>query len=492
MKKFLVILTAVMFGIAITVVAANVFNQPDEIVKAEKIERVDPQPQIVLASQVTPVPQNYNYPDLTVAAENSVHAVVHIMTEYERKSSTYDYFFRDFFGYPDNSAGRAYVGSGSGVILTNDGYIVTNNHVVQGADKIEVTLNDKRTYDAQIIGTDPSSDLAVIKIQEKNLPVIPFGDSDEVKVGEWVLAVGNPFNLTSTVTAGIVSAKARNIHILPDPEGGSALESFIQTDAAVNPGNSGGALVNGNGELVGVNAAIASGTGYYTGYSFAIPVSIVKKVTNDIIEYGEVQRAILGVTIRELNSDLADEKHLFGLEGVYVAGLSDRGSARAAGIKTGDVILSVDNVDVNSTSQLMEVVGQHNPGDNVDVLVNRNGKNHVYTVTLQSLNERNRIGREAIAGKHLATVSGLGATLTDLSEREMSRYDIDAGVLVAELYNGKLKNAGIKEGFIITHVDNDTVSNVEDFNEIIENKSGGVLIEGVYPGGVRAYYGFGL
>ncbi len=489
MRKYLELLMALIIGIVITVFAVNVLDREKEITHSEVVPA---EQNIVLASSVMPVPQNVTYPDLTVAAENSIHAVVHIKTEYERKNSMYDYFFRDFFGHPDHQRGRAYMGSGSGVIIKNNGYIVTNNHVVQDADRIEVTLNDKRTYIARLVGADPSSDLAVIKIEENGLPIIPFGNADDVKVGEWVLAVGNPFNLTSTVTAGIVSAKARNIHILPDPQGGSALESFIQTDAAVNPGNSGGALVNGNGELVGVNAAIASGTGYYTGYSFAIPVSIVKKVTTDIIEYGEVQRAILGVTIRELNSDLASQMNISDLKGVYVAGLTDNGSARAAGIETGDVILAIDNVEVNTTSQLMEVVGQHNPGDNVDVLVNRKGETHVYSVALQSLNESNRIQRELLAEKQLGRESGLGATLSNLSATDKDRYDVKSGIKVDKLSNGILKNAGIKEGFIITHIDNNEVINVSGFHEIIKNKSGGVLIEGVYPGGIRAYYGFGL
>ena len=487
MKKYFGFFIAEMLGGVVAVVALNAGSGNSGM---PTVENAVEQAPVMFASHVAP--QQVNYPDLTRAAENSVHAVVHIMTEYERKNSMYDYFFRDFFGYPNYEGGRAYVGSGSGVIISPDGYIVTNNHVVQDADRIEVTLNDKRTYSAKVVGLDPSSDLAVIKIDEKNLPTVPFGNSDNVKVGEWVLAVGNPFNLTSTVTAGIVSAKARNIHILPDPAGGSALESFIQTDAAVNPGNSGGALVNGNGELVGVNAAIASGTGYYTGYSFAIPVSIVKKVTGDLIEYGEVQRAILGVSIRELDSQLADEMKLKDLNGVYVAGLSDRGSARAAGIKTGDVILAIDNELVNSTSELMEVVGQHNPGDNVDVKVNRKGKNHVYTVTLQSLNGRNSNFRDLARGDNTAAASTLGASLRDLSSAELSRYKVNSGIVVEKLSEGKLKNAGIKEGFIITHIDNDAVKTVEDFNNMITNKDGGVLIEGVYPGGVRAYYGFGL
>ena len=493
MKRFFGFLAASLIGglLTIAVIFTIQTNKQHSVSQQVLAEQNNiSAPNYILASQ-TPVPQVGNI-DLTVAAENSVHAVVHIMTEYERKSNVYDYFFRDFFGSPQyQNQQQTLVATGSGVILSRDGYIVTNNHVVQDASRIEVTLNDKRTYQAKIVGTDPSSDLAVIKIEENNLPTIPFGSADNVRVGEWVLAVGNPFNLTSTVTAGIVSAKARNIHILPDPAGGSALESFIQTDAAVNPGNSGGALVNARGELIGVNAAIASGTGYYTGYSFAIPVSIVKKITNDIITFGKVQRAILGVTIRELDSQLAKEMKIEGLKGVYVAGLSDKGSARSAGLKTGDVILSIDNVMVNSTSELMENISQHNPGENVEVRVNRNGKSHVYTVTLQSLNDP---VNSSMADKNGASVdnNSLGVTLENLSAAELSKMGLDYGVRVKKLYNGKLSTAGIKEGFIITNIDNDAIRSIDDFNEIIHKKSGGVLLEGIYPNGIKAYYGFGL
>ena len=492
MKRFFGFLTSSLVGglLVIAVIFTIQTNKQHPVFQQVSQEQNNNQePNYILASQ-TPVPQVGNI-DLTIAAENSVHAVVHIMTEYERKSNVYDYFFRDFFGSPQYQNQQMLVASGSGVIFSQDGYIVTNNHVVQDASRIEVTLNDKRTYNAKIVGTDPSSDLAVIKIEEKNLPTIPFGSADNVKVGEWVLAVGNPFNLTSTVTAGIVSAKARNIHILPDPAGGSALESFIQTDAAVNPGNSGGALVNARGELIGVNAAIASGTGYYTGYSFAIPVSIVKKITHDLIKFGEVQRAILGVTIRELDSQLAKEMEIEGLNGVYVAGLSDKGSARAAGLKKGDVILAIDNVLVNSTSELMENISQHNPGENVEVKVNRNGKSHVYTVTLQSLNDPAN-GSLTVETSASSENNVLGVTLENLSAAELSQLDLNYGVRVKKLYKGKLSTAGIKEGFIITKIDNDAIKSVDDFNSVIHNKTGGVLMEGVYPNGVKAYYGFGL
>ncbi|HPE86505.1 MAG: Do family serine endopeptidase [Bacteroidales bacterium] len=490
MKKYAgLLLSALLGGMIALVVFIGIAdrNRNGEALTSAEAQPVEPQ--YIFASQVAP--QHVTFPDLTAAAENSVHSVVHIMTTYTRKNSMYDYFFRDFFGYPNNEPGRQYMGSGSGVIISSDGYIVTNNHVVQDAEEIEVYLNDKRTFQAKLVGTDPSSDLAVIKIDETDLPVIPFGNADQVKVGEWVLAVGNPFNLNSTVTAGIVSAKARNIHILPDPEGGSALESFIQTDAAVNPGNSGGALVNGKGELIGVNAAIASGTGYYTGYSFAIPVSIVRKVTSDLIEFGEVQRAILGVSIREIDGQLADELGLNDLKGVYVAGLSDHGSAREAGIKTGDVITAVNNVQVNSTSELMEVVGQQNPGDKVEVAVNRKGKNHVYNVTLQSLKRSGTFGEiaEQYSGNDQKQ---LGAFFADLTPEDKNRYQVDFGVKVIQIAKGKLQSAGIKEGFVITHVDNNKVKNLDDFYLIMENKSGGVLLEGLYANGIRAYYGFGL
>lgn len=492
MKRFFGFMAASLVGGLLTIAvifAIQTNKQQLDSQQASVVHNNNQEPNYILASQ-TPAPQVGNI-DLTVAAENSVHAVVHIRTEYERKSNVYDYFFRDFFGAPQYQNPQKLVATGSGVILSKDGYIVTNNHVVQDASHIEVTLNDKRTYQAKIVGLDPSSDLAVIKIEEKNLPTIPFGSADNVQVGEWVLAVGNPFNLTSTVTAGIVSAKARNIHILPDPVGGSALESFIQTDAAVNPGNSGGALVNARGELIGVNAAIASGTGYYTGYSFAIPVSIVKKITHDLIKFGEVQRAILGVTIRELDSQLAKEMNIEGLKGVYVAGLSDKGSARSAGLKKGDVILAIDNVMVNSTSELMENISQHNPGENVEVEVNRNGKSHVYTVTLQSLNDPANALSDVEKSASLEK-NGLGVTLENLSAAELSQMGLNYGVRVKKLYKGKLSNAGIKEGFIITNIDNDAIKSIDNFNEVIHKKSGGVLLEGIYPNGVKAYYGFGL
>ncbi len=429
-------------------------------------------------------------PDFTEAAANTVHAVVHIKTEYQRKSSVYDYFFdfHDFFGDRSPRGGSApIVATGSGVIISPDGYIVTNNHVVTESNKVEVTLNDKRTYNAEIVGLDPSTDLALLKIDAKDLPYTVYGNSDNLKVGEWVLAVGNPFNLTSTVTAGIVSAKARNINILGSPDG-SAIESFIQTDAAVNRGNSGGALVNTQGELVGVNAAIASGTGYYAGYSFAIPANIVRKVVADLKEFGTVQRGFMGVSIRELDSKLAAEQGISDIRGVYVAEVTENGSARDAGIRSGDIIMNIEGVAVNSTSELLEIVGQHRPGDKVNVAVKRNNKDLSFNVTL-----RNRDGdTKPVKREEVDVDSVLGATFEPVSEELKSQLGIENGLQVSKLGDGKLRNAGIRQGFIITQIDGKRITNRQDLANALASKKGGVLVEGIYPNRTRAYYGFGM
>ncbi len=357
-------------------------------------------------------------PDFVDAASKTVHAVVHIKAELNQKNQMYFNFFNDFFGAPNNSYNAPVMASGSGVIISDDGYIVTNNHVVQEAKKLEVTLNDNRTFDAEIVGTDPSTDLALIKIKANNLPYLVYGNSDDVQVGEWVLAVGNPFNLTSTVTAGIVSAKARDINILGDVSG---IESFIQTDAVVNRGNSGGALVNTKGELVGINAAIASNTGSYTGYSFAIPVNIVKKVMEDFMNYGEVQRAYLGVSFREIDSQFASEKNLKDVKGVYIVEVLDNGAAADAGIKEGDVIVKVDNTVVNSKSALLETIGTKRPGDKVTVYVLRNGEPMEFTVTL-----KNRSGSTAVVKTD--DIKLLGGTFAPITDKEKSSLNIDHGL----------------------------------------------------------------
>lgn len=425
----------------------------------------------------------------TDAAERTVNAVVHIRTEYERKSSLYDYFFdfHDFFNHPRNNRNRPIVATGSGVIISPNGYIVTNNHVVTEANKVEVTLNDKRSYEASIIGLDPTTDLALLKIDEQGLPFIPYGNSDDVRVGEWVLAVGNPFNLTSTVTAGIVSAKARNINILANPEG-TSIESFIQTDAAVNRGNSGGALVNVQGELVGINAAIASRTGYYTGYSFAIPSNIVRKVVGDLMEFGIVQRGFIGVSIREVDAQLAREKSLPDIKGVYINGVSESGAAREAGLESGDVILQVEGFEVNHTSELLERIGQFRPGDKINILIRRGKKTISKEVIL-----RNQDNTAAPVQKpEIALQEVLGAELSPVDAETKRNLGIQHGVMVQKVGNGKLSEAGVKDNYIILYIDNTAVKNVAEVNKIISGNPRGVLLEGVYPDGTRAYYGFGL
>lgn len=427
-------------------------------------------------------------PDFVEAANLSVHAVVHIKAEFSRKNYFYDDFFGDFFNpFRMPRQEQALIGTGSGVIISPEGYIVTNNHVVQDAKKLEVTLNDKRVYEAKIIGTDPSTDLALIKIDESDLPYLTYGNSDDLKVGEWVLAVGNPFNLTSTVTAGIVSAKARNINILNNREG-NAIESFIQTDAAVNRGNSGGALVNTRGELVGINAAIASGNGFYTGYSFAIPVNIVRKVVKDLLQYGEVQRAYIGVQIREVDADLAKEKGLDKIKGVYVAGVMENGSAEKAGIKPGDVIVAVQGTEVNSNAELLEVIGQYSPGDKVTVTVERKGTPLTYDIVLT--NEKGTTSR--MKKEEPSFLEDLGASFRPVSEETKKELGIQSGVEIVELKPGALSSIGIKKGFIITRIDRIRVNSAKDVADALRGKRGGVLIEGVYPNGVRAYYGLGL
>jgi serine protease Do len=427
----------------------------------------------------------FDLPDFEAAATTSLHAVVHIKSEFQKKSMVYDDFF-EFFNFGQRSQPREYISPytamGSGVIVSPEGYIVTNNHVVQEAHEISVTLNDKRSYKATVVGTDPSTDLALIKIEETGLPFMTYGNSDEVRIGEWVLAVGNPFNLTSTVTAGIVSAKARDINILGSQ---GAIESFIQTDAAINPGNSGGALVNTRGQLIGINAAIASGTGYYTGYSFAIPVNIVKKVVDDFMKFGKIKRAYLGVFYREIDDQFARDKGITDLRGIYVEDVVAGGAADKAGLKKGDVITRLDDQPINGKSELMEHVGQKNPGDKVTVVVNRDGKEVMFPLILQDEN-----AQLASAGIDKVTIHG--ALFEPLTKNEKAKLNIDYGFKISRLDNGKLRNAGIREGFIVLSVDRQPVRTSADLKQALAGHDGGVLIEGVYPNGLRAYYGLGL
>jgi serine protease Do len=452
---------------------------------------------VISASQAAPVKYVSNFGsatptiDFTQAAEQSVNSVVHITTLMEEQTNmSYDPFRQFFYGTPNQS--RIQQASGSGVIISKDGYIVTNNHVIENATKIEVILNDKRSYTAEVIGSDPQTDLGLIKIKEKDLPFLGYGNSDNVKVGEWALAVGNPFNLTSTVTAGIISAKGRNINILEnDPAHGMfPIESFIQTDAAVNPGNSGGALVNTNGELIGINAAIASQTGSYSGYSFAIPVNIVKKVVADLVEFGTVQRAFIGVSIRDIDSKLAEEKSIRNLNAVYVNGLTDGGAGEDAGVKVGDVITKIESNPIRNVAELQEQIGKYRPGDKVNVSLIRDQKEMIIPVIL-----KNKDGNLGVIKKEVhetTSVNSLGANFETVSKEDMKKLGIQNGVKISKLDNGKLAQAGIKPGFIITSIDKKKVSSADDVELTIKNKTGGILIEGVYPNGTRAFYGFGL
>jgi len=422
--------------------------------------------------------------DFTYAAEKTVHSVVHVKTKFSQEgyyNPLYDFFFGDR-GFRQQQ--EPVVSAGSGVIISNDGYIVTNNHVIEDADNIEVTLNDKRTFSAKVIGADPTTDIALLKIDASNLSFASYGNSDDLKIGEWVLAVGNPFNLTSTVTAGIVSAKARNINILSQ---NFAIESFIQTDAAVNPGNSGGALVNTNGELVGINTAIASKTGSYIGYSFAIPVNIVKKIIADVIEYGEVQRAYIGISIQDIDGEKAKELRLEKIEGVYVSGATEGGAAKEAGINEGDIVTNIGQLPVNSVAELQEQVSKYRPGDKIDVSVIRNGNKKHFEVLL-----RNKNGNTNVVKTETNQVTVLGCKLQEISSGEKRNLQIRGGVKVIEPGQGKIMKAGVKKGFIITSINRQAVYRVDDFINIVNNLRGGIIIEGVYPNGLTAYYAFGL
>lgn len=469
-----------------TALGIDHFMQP----KVQGNSQITYQPPVKYVNMPGSVPESGI--DFTTAADLSIHAVVNVKTTYPLESANQYIYdpFRDFFGQRAPRPEQAPMSTGSGVIISQDGYIVTNNHVVDNAEKIEVTLNDKRSYVADIIGRDPATDLALLKIKETNLPFINYGNSDNVKVGEWVLAVGNPFNLTSTVTAGIISAKARNINILAnDPSKGvNPVEAYLQTDAAVNPGNSGGALVNTRGELVGINSAIASNTGSYTGYSFAIPVNLARKVVADLLEFGEVQRAYIGVSLRDLDYKLAKEKSINDIKGVYVNGLMEGGSGAEAGIKEGDVITKVNETDVNNVPELQEQISRYRPGDKVSVTLKRNNQAKVISLILKNKNGNTSVVERA----KTEVVSALGATFESVNEDEMRKLNITNGLKITKLGAGKLIGSGIKEGFIITSVDKKKISTVDDIRSTLENKKGGVLIEGVYPNGMRAYYGFGM
>lgn len=425
--------------------------------------------------------------DFTDAAEMTINGVVHVkVMQNVGESQSYGGgdIFEFFFGpqYGGRQRQEPVVGSGSGVIISSDGYIVTNNHVIDGADKIEVVLNDRRSMEARLIGTDPTTDIALIKVDAEGLKALKFGNSDNLKVGEWVLAVGNPFNLTSTVTAGIVSAKGRHVGINTS---NMAIESFIQTDAAVNPGNSGGALVNTRGEVVGINTAIASQTGSFTGYSFAVPSNIAQKVAEDLKKYGEVQRALLGVQIRDVDGELQKRLNLGSTDGVAVMGVNDGSAAAEAGVKTDDVIISVDGQKVETTPELQAMIAQKRPGERVKLTVVREGKEREIEVTL-----RNIRGTTGVIKGGDSTM--LGATLVPISKSDSERLGLRCGLKVESIGKGRLKDAGVREGFIIARANRQPVSSVEEFERIVATTQDGLFIAGCYSDGRVRYYAIDL
>ena len=454
----------------------------------------EPQVQTVFESVPSPVMRTGSMVpadaiSFTDAAEKTVNSVVHVKTAVENNGYTaqspLDFFFgvpRDYQNHP-----RLQMGSGSGVIISKDGYIVTNNHVIENAQTIEIGLNDDRKYEAKLVGTDPTTDIALLKIDaDVDLPYLTFSNSDDVRLGEWVLAVGNPFNLTSTVTAGIVSAKSRSIGIINER---TAIESFIQTDAAVNPGNSGGALVNIAGDLVGINSAISTHTGSFEGYSFAVPSNIVQKVVKDILEYGTVQRAFIGVNISDITPRLTDELDLEVHSGVYVAGVSEKGAAFDAGIEAGDVIVAINDREVKKSSELQELIGRKRPGDRVKVTINRDGNIKNFDVELRNMN-----GTTTVIRKDDTKFSNLlGASFTPLSSSEKSKYGIRFGVKVKDLSQGILQQQGIPEGFVITHINRKQIEEEDDINTAVKglSKDDPVVIQGFTKEGRVKYFAFG-
>lgn len=438
------------------------------------------------------------YPDLTYAAENAVKAVVNIEAVQRVEMPSRGQFgydpFLEFFGIPQGYGRRGQSepqyqerkAGGSGVIISEDGYIVTNNHVVDGATKLRVKLNDGRTYDAELIGKDSATDIALLKIDEEGLPTLPFGSSDALRLGEWVLAIGSPYNLQSTITAGIVSAKARSLGALSNDPNDFSIESFIQTDAAVNPGNSGGALVNTRGELVGINTLIQSQTGSYIGYSFAVPEAIVKKVVVDLKQYGVVQRALLGIGFQVIDQNFIDhvgeETGIKEIGGIYVGSVEEGGAASEAGIRKGDIITHIDGVAVNDVATLRERIARHSPNDKVKISAKRGGNVKLFEVTL-----RNKAGKTELLTKEDIDVSEtLGGKFVDASEKVCRELDIRGGVQVTAIKaDGLLARARVKEGFVITHINNRSVYSVSDLKKLTGKIRS---IDGIYPNGRAASY----
>lgn len=491
MKKGLVtVVLSVLFSVlaAYGVVKAATVNEGDNVTRTEN----------GTVTKTVNLAQS-DYPDLTYAAEAAVDAVVYVEVTVTQQYQMTDPFFRFFFG-DEGPQTREQQGSGSGVIIRPDGYIVTNNHVVANATKVQVTLNNNKVYDAKVIGTDPATDVALIKIDAQGLPTLPFGDSDQLRLGEWVLAVGSPlgYQLRSTITAGIVSAKGRSMAHDPRERnnGGIQIESFIQTDAAVNPGNSGGALVNKTGELVGINTAIVSQTGAYSGYSFAVPVNIVKKVVGDLIDFGSVKRAILGIAMSDLSEGLAKnlkydsvddmlkKLKLSSPEGVYITEVAKGSSADKAGMKEGDVIVAIDGTEVKSGSAVKVKVNSFHPGDKAKVKIIRDGKEKELEVTFQGSSTENG----TVVGD--GEIAFFGTTLKEASKETLAKFGLKKGVEVTSVGSGKMLEAGASDGMVITYVNDQPVGTPQDVLNIAKSAKRAVYIEGITANGRKAFFGF--
>ncbi len=480
-KYFLGALVMALLGAAIALLAyTKIIDKPSGTLVKDS-SRVDVRGAEAL---LTSLSSQEGQIDFTYAAEQTVHAVVHVHTKSmvsgQSGNPIMDWFYGD---RNSNSKPREVSGWGSGVIISNDGYIVTNNHVVQDAENIEVKLNDNRTFTAQIVGRDPNTDIALLKIKAEDLPFIRYGDSDNLKLGEWVLAVGNPFNLTSTVTAGIVSAKGRSLDIL---ESDYRIESFIQTDAALNMGNSGGALVNTKGLLVGITSAILSPSGAYAGNSFAIPVNIVKKVVDDLEKFGEVQRAIIGVNIMEVTQDDAEKYKLDEVRGARISNIIKDGSAEAAGLKENDIIVKFDGVEVGTPSELQEQVGKHRPGDKASVTYIRNGKEVTTPIVMKNVAGNTNVVTRGMSGG----IEVYGARLEALASSDKDKFNIDYGVKVSELNNGKFKDLGIRKGDVILNVNGRRVKSASEVKDATDDESDLRSIEGVQANGSFFSYVF--
>lgn len=474
MKRSFYILLVLVIVACLGGVLGSIFTIRYLDVEPSPYNSISERQKMVLASN--PLDTSYHVPlglDFLAAARSVTSAVVHIRTAYGPGN---------FSVNPLLGLDRQSHSSGSGVIISDDGYIVTNNHVIEDATNIEVVMNNNQRFYAKLIGTDPNTDLALLKVKSRSLPFVRYGDSDRVEPGEWVLAIGNPFDLNSTVTAGIVSAKARNIGILRD-QNQFQVEAFIQTDAAVNPGNSGGALINLKGELIGINTAIATSSGQYQGYSFAIPVSLVKKVMDDLLEFGEVQRGLLGIKIADVNALVAERLKLTVNQGVYVNEVYDGSAAKEAGIEEGDVIVGINNHTVNSLSELQEWVARHRPGTEISVDFIRADERKTVKARLKNTEGNEVLGRKPIEFKID------GAEFENVTYRELTKLLLEGGVKVKDLKKGKWKNSGMREGFIIGYIDKVPVDNVEDLNRILSYKKGGILLEGYYPDGEKGTYG---